>query len=307
MMAGSSFSFSRPRARTAGSAWSSRGASCRWALDLGRRRPRHRARKFFPAANASSSSPPPSISTASASSRFRRTSGAPSSAADADRYQTVFAREPGAVAAPTAGLHFTPAILARVPHVFVTLHVGAGTFKPVQAEHITDHAMHRERFEISPAAAEAIRAAGRHHRHRHHHRAGPRELRRRGPNPSAERLHGHLHPSPVPIPRRPRLADQFPSPEIHAADARKRLRRARVHPGGLRGGHPRALPVFLLWRLHVDFAVKSRKQWKAPQDWRIGAWVPIALVSARFPRRRTPAISPGTRPASPQPSARSGD
>jgi S-adenosylmethionine:tRNA ribosyltransferase-isomerase len=81
--------------------------------------------------------------------------------ADAGRYQTVYARAPGAVAAPTAGLHFTPDILARVPHAFVTLHVGAGTFKPVQEEDITGHVMHRERYEITPAAARAIRAAGR--------------------------------------------------------------------------------------------------------------------------------------------------
>jgi S-adenosylmethionine:tRNA ribosyltransferase-isomerase len=81
--------------------------------------------------------------------------------ADSDRYQTIYARHPGAVAAPTAGLHFTPGILARVPHAFVTLHVGAATFKPVQTERITDHPMHRERFEISPAAAQAIRSATR--------------------------------------------------------------------------------------------------------------------------------------------------
>jgi len=82
-------------------------------------------------------------------------------ASDADRYQTVYARNPGAVAAPTAGLHFTPEILGRVPHAFLTLHVGAGTFKPVQVETITDHVMHRERFEISAAAAQAINAAAR--------------------------------------------------------------------------------------------------------------------------------------------------
>jgi S-adenosylmethionine:tRNA ribosyltransferase-isomerase len=87
--------------------------------------------------------------------------GRPADASDTERYQTIFAREPGAVAAPTAGLHFTPEILARVPHTFVTLHVGAGTFRPVQVEDITAHTMHRERFEITPAAAEAIRAATR--------------------------------------------------------------------------------------------------------------------------------------------------
>jgi S-adenosylmethionine:tRNA ribosyltransferase-isomerase len=87
--------------------------------------------------------------------------GRAADASDTDRYQTVYARNPGAVAAPTAGLHFTPEILARVPHAFLTLHVGAGTFKPVQVEKITDHTMHRERFEISAAAAAMINAATR--------------------------------------------------------------------------------------------------------------------------------------------------
>ena len=87
--------------------------------------------------------------------------GRPVEPSDTDRYQTVYAQLPGAVAAPTAGLHFTPQILARVPHTFVTLHVGAGTFKPVQTELITDHLMHRERFEITLAAARAIASATR--------------------------------------------------------------------------------------------------------------------------------------------------
>ncbi len=80
-------------------------------------------------------------------------------AEDTTRYQTVFAREPGAVAAPTAGLHFTPEILAQLPHTFVTLHVGTGTFRPVQSETITEHRMHAERFTISEEAAQAINAA----------------------------------------------------------------------------------------------------------------------------------------------------
>ncbi len=77
-------------------------------------------------------------------------------ASDAERYQTVFARAPGAVAAPTAGLHFTPDILQTVPHAFVTLHVGVGTFKPVKADDLSEHHMHAERFEIAAPAAEAI-------------------------------------------------------------------------------------------------------------------------------------------------------
>ena len=76
-----------------------------------------------------------------------------------ERYQTVFADVPGAVAAPTAGLHFTPEILASLPHVFVTLHVGEGTFQPVKTENITEHQMHAERFVISAEAADEINTA----------------------------------------------------------------------------------------------------------------------------------------------------
>lgn len=87
--------------------------------------------------------------------------GRPSDPSDAERYQTVFAELPGAIAAPTAGLHFTPEILAALPHTFVTLHVGAGTFQPVKTEKIADHRMHEERFSISESAATAINAAKR--------------------------------------------------------------------------------------------------------------------------------------------------
>jgi S-adenosylmethionine:tRNA ribosyltransferase-isomerase len=82
-------------------------------------------------------------------------------AEDRDRYQTVYAAKEGAIAAPTAGLHFTPEILAQVPHRFVTLHVGAGTFLPVKAEEIEEHKMHVERFEVSAEDASAIAGAQR--------------------------------------------------------------------------------------------------------------------------------------------------
>ena len=83
---------------------------------------------------------------------------------DQERYQTLFARHPGAVAAPTAGLHFTPEILQQlesmgVSKVELTLHVGIGTFRPVTADQVADHRMADERFEISVEAAEKIRAA----------------------------------------------------------------------------------------------------------------------------------------------------
>lgn len=81
--------------------------------------------------------------------------------ADAERYQTVFARERGAVAAPTAGLHFTPAILERVPHTFITLHVGVGTFRGVHEPDIRAHRMHSERFIVGEEAATKINAASR--------------------------------------------------------------------------------------------------------------------------------------------------
>jgi S-adenosylmethionine:tRNA ribosyltransferase-isomerase len=80
---------------------------------------------------------------------------------DAARYQTVFANAGGAIAAPTAGLHFTPEILSEITHTFVTLHVGPGTFLPVRSENIADHRMHAERFSISPEAANKINNAHR--------------------------------------------------------------------------------------------------------------------------------------------------
>ena len=80
---------------------------------------------------------------------------------DRDRYQTVFAREEGAIAAPTAGLHFTPELLAEIPHAFLTLHVGVGTFRPVSVEVVSDHIMHSEKFAVSAETARRVNAAGR--------------------------------------------------------------------------------------------------------------------------------------------------
>lgn len=82
-------------------------------------------------------------------------------ATDADRYQTVYAREVGSVAAPTAGLHFTPEILARIPHAHLTLHVGPGTFLPVKVDNIAEHRMHEERYVLPAATAAAINEARR--------------------------------------------------------------------------------------------------------------------------------------------------
>ncbi len=80
---------------------------------------------------------------------------------DRERYQTVFAREEGAIAAPTAGLHFTPEMLAEISHAFLTLHVGVGTFRPVSVALVSDHLMHSERYVVTQETAQKVNAAGR--------------------------------------------------------------------------------------------------------------------------------------------------
>ncbi|MGH9466099.1 MAG: tRNA preQ1(34) S-adenosylmethionine ribosyltransferase-isomerase QueA [Terriglobales bacterium] len=88
----------------------------------------------------------------------------PDAAPDRERYQTIYARQPGSAAAPTAGLHFTPRVLERltargIAWTTVSLHVGLGTFQPVVSEDIERHAMHQERFAVSEAAAAALNRA----------------------------------------------------------------------------------------------------------------------------------------------------
>lgn len=94
----------------------------------------------------------------------RDASGDPRDAMDRDRYQTVYAAHPGSAAAPTAGLHFTPEILAEldsigVQLVAVTLHVGLGTFQPISADSLEGHVMHSEEYEVSGETAEALNRA----------------------------------------------------------------------------------------------------------------------------------------------------
>ena len=86
----------------------------------------------------------------------------PDTKEDERHYQPIFAQKPGAVAAPTASLHFTPSLLAKIeashPTHTITLHVGAGTFKPVEHERITEHPMHTEYYEIPPSTIQAIQS-----------------------------------------------------------------------------------------------------------------------------------------------------
>ena len=107
----------------------------------------------------------------------------PDDPADRERYQTIYAREKGSVAAPTAGLHFTPEILARIQErgietAEVTLHVGLGTFQPVREERVEDHKLHRESYSISPGSGRSdqsrsgCRTPGRGHRNHNGQDAG---------------------------------------------------------------------------------------------------------------------------------------
>ena len=99
-----------------------------------------------------------------AADRSSGRSASPDGCDDVERYQTVFARPAGSIAAPTAGLHFTQEMLAEIRRRgvqthFVTLHVGLGTFTPVKAETISAHVMHEERYKLDAETAEAINAA----------------------------------------------------------------------------------------------------------------------------------------------------
>ncbi|HEY3962404.1 MAG TPA: tRNA preQ1(34) S-adenosylmethionine ribosyltransferase-isomerase QueA [Gaiellaceae bacterium] len=80
---------------------------------------------------------------------------------DPERYQTVYARDSGSAAAPTAGLHFTPDLLGRLETAFVTLHVGLDTFRPLQTDRVEDHPLHGERYSVDEAAWTRIREAER--------------------------------------------------------------------------------------------------------------------------------------------------
>jgi len=94
--------------------------------------------------------------------KARKAQGSPDfDPADIASYQTTYAKIPGSVAAPTAGLHFTPELLAQLNHAFLTLHVGLGTFRPIKTSDFRDHPMHEEKYEIGPGLEKKISSANR--------------------------------------------------------------------------------------------------------------------------------------------------
>ena len=107
--------------------------------------------------------------------------------ADPERYQTVYAREQGSAAAPTAGLHFTAELLARLDVERVTLHVGLDTFRPLQADVVEEHHIHGERYEVGDAAWQRIARRARGARRRHDDGAHPRDASRTAARSPAER------------------------------------------------------------------------------------------------------------------------
>ena len=169
--------------------------------------------------------------------------------AEPGRYQTVYAADPGSAAAPTAGLHFTPELLARLDVERVTLHVGLDTFRPLAVDELEEHELHGERYRVAPeawariAAAERVLAVG---------TTTVRVLETiardgapRGPDVA-------LRPARLRLPARRRAADELPPAALDAARARdglrRRRRRARPLPARDRG----AVPVLLLRRCDAD-------------------------------------------------------
>ena len=188
---------------------------------------------------------------------------------DEDRadYQTLFAHDEGSVAAPTAGLHFTDDLVARLKargvglHT-VTLHVGAGTFLPVKADDTADHRMHAEYGVVSEDTANALNAA---------RAAGGRivavgstSLRllesaadERRHDPPVRRRDRDLHHARLPVPCGRRDADQLPPAAVDSVHAGRGVLRPRHHEGCLRARDRSGLPLLLLWRCLPSFSRTS--------------------------------------------------
>ncbi len=183
-------------------------------------------------------------------------------AADEQRYQTVYARAEGSVAAPTAGLHFTTELLDALTAKGVVvsgldLQVGPGTFKPVDADDPAEHPMHPERYEISPRLAgliELVReqggrvwAVGTTVVRALESAADPEGCVRAGRRRDQPPDHARLR-----VPGGRPAAHQLPPAPLHPAHAGERLRGPRARDGGLRPRRRPAVPLLLLRRRHGD-------------------------------------------------------
>ncbi|MGY4241060.1 S-adenosylmethionine:tRNA ribosyltransferase-isomerase [Bradyrhizobium sp. USDA 4523] len=211
---------------------------------------------------------------------------------DVSDYQTMFAANEGAVAAPTAGLHFTPALEAALKSRGVelhrlTLHVGAGTFLPVKTEETSEHKMHAEWGCITAETASALNAA----------RAkggrivaiGTTSLRPVGKRRQCRRHHRavcggnlDLHHAGLPLPRGRYFADQLPSAALDAVHAGLGLLRPRDDAGRLRACDQGRLPVLFVWR--CVFAVSRARL--APQARLLHRHPEAAASSAALEGRR---------------------
>ena len=198
---------------------------------------------------------------------IRREKGADArDAADGDRYQTVYASAPGSIAAPTAGLHFTPdvfdAIDARgIERTTVTLHVGLGTFKPIEVDDLDDHPMHVERFALSAATCDAINRAARDGRRIV--AVGTTTARGVG-KPAGGRADADggrdaaVDQAAVRVAARRRAADELSPAAEHADRARRGVRRARGTTSDLCRGDRATVSVLQLWRRDVRGVINGR-------------------------------------------------
>ena len=172
---------------------------------------------------------------------------------DKERYQTVYSKEEGSAAAPTAGLHFTPELLEKirakgVEIAFVTLHVGLGTFRPVSVDNIQEHKMHAEHYWMPKETADAINAAkkrGGRHDELPHDRISRGKMRG---DPRGRRLDRHFYLPRLRIPRHRRADHEFSPAGKHADHARFRARRAGARAERLPHGRRGALPLLQLRR-----------------------------------------------------------
>ncbi len=184
------------------------------------------------------------------------------SAADRERYQTIYSKTPGAIAAPTAGLHFTAAsdcadMRARASVAEVTLHVGYGTFEPVRVDEVDQHSVSSERFyDLRSSSGNDQRARANGGRvivvGTTTMRALESSATDDGRSPGGERRSESDDQTRLSFPRRRCTTDQLPSATLFPARARQRFRRTRARTACLSPRRPPTLPLLQLRRLHVN-------------------------------------------------------